>query len=141
MASEEAPPPTERKPLAVILALTMLGLLALLWLSPTVDYWSMTSDYLESGQDPLYPLLIAVLQTLATAAAGVAFFGYLKRRFWGRVTGIVVGGVGVIGTIPMLGGYGGAGVVVLGLFAALIGLLCTAEANTWCPRPSRRART
>ncbi|MDN3239382.1 hypothetical protein [Glycomyces tritici] len=128
--------------MAVILALTLLGLLALLWLSPTVDYWSEIGYYIESGQDPVYPLGVAILYTLATTAAAVAFFGYLKRRFWGRVTGIVVGGVGLLGTIATLGSVDAtAGIVVLGLFAAVIGLLCTAQANAWCPRPSRRART
>jgi hypothetical protein len=139
MEPDETDAPRERKPTAVLLALALLGLLAALWVSPTLGYWSETAYYIESGYDPTYPLAAAVIYTLTTAAAAVAFFGVLKRRFWGRVTGIVVGGLGLLGTIPALSGTAAlTGIAVLGFFGAIIGLLCTAQANAWCPRPSRR---
>ncbi len=43
MDSDEPTAPNERKPTTVLLALALLGLLAALWVSPTLGYWSETA--------------------------------------------------------------------------------------------------
>ena len=136
-------PRSERKPIAVVIVLALLALVGLLWLSPTLQYWSETGFYIENGADPTYPLLAAILYTLATAGCAAAFFGVLKRRFWGRVTGIVIGGLGLLGTISTAaaGGPAMAVLLVMMLFGAIAGLLFTADAAAWCQRRRKGART
>ncbi|MCC3765463.1 hypothetical protein K3N28_20590 [Glycomyces sp. TRM65418] len=132
----------EPAPLAVVFALALLALVAMILFDPTVEYWSAAARPLESASGPVHPLLGAILYTLYAAATALAWFGVLKHRFWGRVTGIAVGGVGILGTIPLLAEVAApTGIAVLGLFAAVIGLLCSAGAAAWCRRRDRGART
>jgi hypothetical protein len=59
-----------------------------------------------------------------------------------RMAATVVLALALLGLLALtVPGGAQTGIAVLGFFAAIIGLLCTSQAEAWCPRPSRRART
>ncbi|WP_205328476.1 hypothetical protein [Glycomyces sp. YM15] len=137
-----APAAPARWPVPVVIALALLVLLTLANATGTVSAWAEYGDRVENGRPLASALLTALVATVIAAGNAVAALGFLRHRNWARILGLAVcvaAGAGVLATVVT--GPEPYGLIGVGLYVALLALLLTGAAKTWCGRPTRKRGT